>query len=116
MKSRALAGVADVDKRLLVGRETRGQDDGLAVGQETMARPVLIHDRQPLDASRLAAGFRDIDDAAIEIGTLAGKPRVEFIRVFVRRAPPIDGPDDKALPTQTGLQQDIISSEETHGG
>src|SRR3546814_18157647 len=74
--------------------------DRLAVGQEAVIGAILIHDREPLGTVALGAGFRDIDDAAVEIGAFTRQAGIDLIGQFVCREAPVGGGDDDALPRQ----------------
>lgn len=73
-----------------------------------MVGAVLVHDREPLDALGLTAGFRNIDDTAVEISAFAGQTRIDRIGAFVRGAAPEGGLGREALSRQNLFREDIV--------
>src|SRR3546814_1463444 len=64
--------------------------------------------REPLGPVALGAGFRDIDDAAVEIGAFTRQAGIDHIGAFVRRAAPVGGRDDEALPRQFVAREHVV--------
>ena len=52
-----------------------------------MIVPVLIHDRQTLDAACLWSGFRNIDDLRVEIAKVASELFINEVGNLVRELP-----------------------------
>ena len=106
--ARRAVQIAEIRDLRIVGRIARGQRGCLPVGDETVVRPVRIHDRQLLAAMILRPGLGDVGDLAVEKRTFARKPRVDHVRAFVRRTPPFLGLHHIALPRQLAAQRDIV--------
>ena len=110
----ALAGLdlQQIDARLaaLVGhvgdflpgrREARRQHDGRCRRSEIAhVGAVLVHDRQPLLALVLRAGFVDEDDARVEIALLAGQPLIDRVGDDVGDAAPVRRVGEELLADQ----------------
>src|SRR3546814_12178926 len=77
--ARAALVIGEVGDLLRGRRESGRQNEILAVGQESLVRAVLIHDRQPLHPLLRGAGLGDVDDAGIEVALFAGAPLVDSV-------------------------------------
>ncbi len=73
-----------------------------------MVRAIAIHDGEALGAVPLRPAFRDIGNAAVEEGALAGKARIDGVGAFMRGAAPIARGDDIALARQFLLERHVI--------
>ncbi len=65
------------------------QDQVGAVGQKAVIGAVLVHDGEALDPIGRGAAFGDVDDAGIEIATLAGNALVDGIGNLVSDPTPV---------------------------
>ena len=81
------------------------------IGQEGIILAILIHDGEAPQPAVTRAGFRDIDNASIEIAFLAQQSFIDHVRNQMRDAPPITSGRSEGRALQLVFRQHVPQAE-----